>query len=65
MTNIISTVKAILTRLIFSAHSAIAIWQVTQYKKDNIYWLLSIPLGILSFEGLFTLAIKKNQEWRW
>lgn len=65
MAKIIATIKAIITRIIFSAHSAIAIWQVTQYKRDQNYWLLSIPLGILFFEGLFTLAIKKNQEWRW
>uniref|UniRef100_A0A336M1F4 CSON007663 protein n=1 Tax=Culicoides sonorensis TaxID=179676 RepID=A0A336M1F4_CULSO len=65
MAKVIATIKAIITRIIFSAHSAIAIWQVTQYKKDQNYWLLSIPLGLLFFEGLFTLAIKKNQEWRW
>lgn len=65
MAKVIATIKAIITRIIFAAHSTIAIWQVTQYKKDQNFWLLSIPLGFLFFEGLFTLAIKKNQEWRW
>ena len=65
MTKVLATVKAIITRLLFSAHSTIAIWQVTQYKKDQIYWCLSIPVGILCVEGIFTLSIKKNQERRW
>lgn len=65
MTKIISTFKAILTRLIFSAHSLIAIWQVTAYKKDIIYWALCGPLVLLLMEGIFTLMIKKTQEWRW
>lgn len=49
----------------FGAHGAIAIWQVTQYKKNPIYWTLGVPIGLLVLEGFFTLAIKKNQEWRW
>lgn len=66
MAKLIATFKAILTRLIFAAHGAIAIWQVTQYKKDPIWWAyLSVPIGILIFEGVFTLAIKNSQEWRW
>ncbi|XP_055852850.1 transmembrane protein 26 [Episyrphus balteatus] len=65
MAKIISTIKAILTRLIFSAHSLIAIWQVTENKGHIIYWSLCGPLALLLLEGIFTLAIKKNQEWRW
>ncbi|XP_070500827.1 transmembrane protein 26 [Chironomus tepperi] len=65
MAKFIATIKAIFTRIIFGAHGAIAIWQVTQYKKNPIYWTLSTPIGLLALEGIFTLAIKKNQEWRW
>lgn len=65
MAKLLATIKAIITRLIFSAHGFIAIWQVTQYKKDPVYWYLSTPIIILFFEGIFTLAIKKSQEWRW
>jgi hypothetical protein len=65
MAKFIATIKAIITRIIFSAHGAIAIWQVTQYKKNPIYWSLSAPIALLALEGIFTLAIKKNQEWRW
>jgi Transmembrane protein 26 len=65
MVKFIATLKAILTRIIFGAHGAIAIFQVTQYKKNPIYWCLSAPIGVLVLEGIFTLAIKKNQEWRW
>ncbi|KAL7010703.1 hypothetical protein ACKWTF_016844 [Chironomus riparius] len=65
MAKFIATLKAIITRIMFGAHGALAIWQVTQYKKNPIYWSLSTPIGLLALEGIFTLAIKKNQEWRW
>lgn len=65
MAKIISTIKAILTRIIFSAHSLLAIWQVTTFKNDIIYWTLCGPLLLLLLEGIFTIMIKKTQEWRW
>ena len=65
MVKFIATIKAIITRIMFGTHGVIAIWQVTQYKKNPIYWSLSAPIGLLVFEGIFTLGIKKSQEWRW
>ncbi|KAG5682312.1 hypothetical protein PVAND_011671 [Polypedilum vanderplanki] len=65
MAKFIATLKAIITRLLFAAHGAVAIFQVTQYKKSQLWWILAIPIGILGLEGIFTLTIKKNQEWRW
>uniref|UniRef100_A0A182Q733 Transmembrane protein 26 n=1 Tax=Anopheles farauti TaxID=69004 RepID=A0A182Q733_9DIPT len=65
MAKLLATFKATLTRILFAAHGFIAIWQVTQNKKDPIYWCLCAPIGVLFIEGIFTLAIKKNQEWRW
>ncbi|XP_022215148.2 transmembrane protein 26 [Drosophila obscura] len=65
MAKIISTIKAILTRIIFGAHSLLAIWRVTTFKDDIIYWTLCGPLLLLLLEGIFTIMIKKTQEWRW
>lgn len=65
MAKVFATVKAVITRIIFSAHGFIAIWQVVQCKNDPIWWSLTTPIGLLAFEALFTLSIKKNQEWRW
>ncbi|KAH8384058.1 hypothetical protein KR009_011978 [Drosophila setifemur] len=65
MAKIISTIKAVLTRIIFSAHSLIAVWHVTNLKHEKIYWTLCAPLLLLLFEGIFTIMIKKTQEWRW
>jgi hypothetical protein len=65
MAKFIATLKAVITRFLFGAHGAIAIWQVTQYKKNQIWWVLASPIGLLGLEGIFTLTIKKNQEWRW
>lgn len=65
MGKLVATIKAIITRIMFGTHGFIAIWQVTQYKKNHYYWALSTPIGLLFFEGIFTLAIKKSQEWKW
>ncbi len=65
MANFIDTVKAIITRLIFSAHGAVAIYKAVSLKQDPYYWYLAITILLLSFEGVFTLTIKKTQEWKW
>lgn len=65
MTKFIGTIKAIITRLVFASHGFIAIWQVTSFKKNPIYWYLSTPIILLIFEGIFTVTIKTNQEWKW
>lgn len=65
MAKIISTIKAILTRIIFSAHSLLAIWHLVIIKEDHKYWTLCGPLLLLLLEGIFTIMIKKTQEWRW
>ncbi|CAH2083350.1 unnamed protein product [Euphydryas editha] len=62
---ILATIKAVITRLVFACHGIIAIWQVT-FLKDNLeYWYLASPIILLIFEGVFTLTIKENQEWKW
>lgn len=64
MCGFIDLIKAIITRLIFSAHGLIAIYRVVTIKNDPWFWYLSITILILIFEGVFTLAIKKTQEWK-
>ncbi|CAK9818242.1 Transmembrane protein 26 [Anthophora plagiata] len=65
MAKFLATIKAIITRLVFASHSFIAIWQVTTFKKNPFFWYLSCPTLLLFFEGIFTLTIKENQEWKW
>ncbi|EFA04344.2 transmembrane protein 26 [Tribolium castaneum] len=65
MAKFIATIKAIITRLVFALHGFVAIWQVTIFKKNYFYWYLSSPILLLFFEGIFTLTIKENQEWKW
>ncbi|XP_063544959.1 transmembrane protein 26 [Cydia strobilella] len=62
---VLATIKAVITRLVFACHGIIAIWQVTVFKDDIIYWYLASPILLLIFEGVFTLTIKDNQEWKW
>ena len=65
MANFIDTVKAIITRLIFSAHGIVAIYRVVSLKDDPWFWYLAVTILLLAFEGIFTLTIKKTQEWKW
>ncbi|XP_014206692.2 transmembrane protein 26 [Copidosoma floridanum] len=65
MAKFVASIKAIITRLVFAAHGFVAIWQVTKFKRNPIYWYLSCPIILLFFEGIFTLTIKENQEWKW
>lgn len=65
MARFLATIKAIITRLVFATHGFVAIWQVTIFKKNSFYWYLSSPILLLFFEGVFTLTIKENQEWKW
>jgi hypothetical protein len=65
MVKVIVIVKAILTRIIFATHGFVAIWRVTSIKHDPYYWYLASSILALTFEGIFTLTIKKNQEWKW
>ena len=65
MASFIDTIKAIITRLIFSSHGLLAIYRVVTIKEDPYYWYLTTTIMILIFEGVFTLTIKKSQEWKW
>ncbi|XP_059050333.1 transmembrane protein 26 [Achroia grisella] len=65
VTKVLATIKAVITRLVFACHGIIAIWQVTEFKNSIEYWYLASPILLLIFEGLFTLTIKENQEWKW
>ncbi len=65
MATFIDTIKAIITRLIFSAHGVVAIYRVVTIKEDLYYWYLAITILLLCFEGIFTLTIKETQEWKW
>ena len=65
MATFIDTIKAIITRLIFSIHGLVAIYRVVTIKNDPWYWYLATTILLLVFEGIFTLTIKETQEWKW
>ncbi|XP_066586241.1 transmembrane protein 26 [Prorops nasuta] len=65
MAKFLATIKAVITRLVFASHGFIAIWQVTTFKKNPFFWYLCCPIVLMFLEGIFTLTIKENQEWKW
>ena len=38
--------------------------RVVNMKDDPYYWYLALTVLCLGFEGVFTLAIKETQEWK-
>ena len=56
--------QAIFTRLIFSLHALLAIWQVTRVTNSR-YWLLVIAYSGLLVETFVVLLKRRGQEWRW
>ena len=38
--------------------------RVVNMKGDEYYWYLGLTILCLGFEGIFTLAIKESQEWK-
>jgi len=65
MASFVDTVKAIITRLLFSLHGVVAIYRVVTLKEDPWFWYLAVTILFLAFEGVFTLTIKETQEWKW
>ncbi len=47
MATFIDTIKAILTRLIFSIHGLVAIYRVVTIKNDPWYWYLATTILLL------------------
>ena len=57
--------KAMITRMIFLAHSMVTVWRVTIRLPDLMWWLLSIPFGALIVESLYVMLAKHGKEWKW
>ena len=65
MAAFIETIKAVVTRVVFSLHGLLAIWKVVNDTNDPFFWYLSSTILVLAFEGIFTLLIKETQDWKW
>ncbi|XP_078497089.1 transmembrane protein 26 [Lissotriton helveticus] len=57
--------NAIVTRFLFMLHSLLAVWRVTEVKKDKTYWLLGLLNIFLCLEMILTLKYKKGRDLKW
>ncbi|XP_071969556.1 transmembrane protein 26-like [Engystomops pustulosus] len=57
--------SAILSRIIFTVHGFLLVWQVVEVKKNTRYWMLLIGLLLLYMEAVVTLTITRKGEWKW
>ena len=56
--------KAVLTRLLFLAHSLVAVWRAAEV-AGMVWWALLVPLAGLLIEGGITICVRKGKEYRW
>ena len=57
--------KAMVTRMLFLAHSIICVWRVSERLPEPFWWLLTITFIALIIEALFVLLYNHGKEWKW
>ncbi|XP_060624925.1 transmembrane protein 26 [Anolis sagrei] len=57
--------NALVTRLLFVLHSLLAVWRVTEVKKEPKYWLLALINLFLCLETALTLKFKQGRGYKW
>ena len=64
--SLINMIKAAVTRSVFAVHAFIAIWRVVESKAgDKFYWLLTVTITLLVFEGIVSICSRRGEEMRW
>lgn len=65
MPSILEFIGAIITRVLFGVHAVFVIWIVLQlFSGNQEYWAVCTGLCFLAIETLFTLVVRKGQEYR-
>ncbi|KAM5142260.1 transmembrane protein 26-like [Mantella aurantiaca] len=57
--------SAVLSRVIFTVHGFLLVWQVVSVKCNPQYWMLVIGLLLLYVEMALTLTLTRKGEWKW
>jgi len=57
--------RAVLVRMLFTAHGLFSIWRLYDVTKEAYYWYLTTALIGLLLETVLTLYKKRGQEWKW
>nr|XP_002120088.1 transmembrane protein 26-like [Ciona intestinalis] len=58
-------VSAVLTRLMFILHATLALWRISELYEPVYLYALSVGLGCLVLEMVFTLAVRQGKEYKW
>ena len=61
----IAIVTATITRLLFAAHTFIAVWRVTITLCSQFYWYMLGLLVLLIVEYVVVMYVKKGKGWKW
>lgn len=57
--------RALVVRLMFALHGFLTIWLLTVVSHDSNHWYTVASLTGLLLETVFTIYVKKGQEWKW
>lgn len=58
-------ISALLTRLLFLIHTAVAIWRVSHYYPQDTLYFLAIGVGFLLVETVLTIGVRHGKEYKW
>ncbi|TNN37480.1 hypothetical protein EYF80_052355 [Liparis tanakae] len=65
MCRLLNVLLALLSRVLFAAHGAVAVWRVVAVRGEPFYWLLLTGVALLAVEMSVTLKCTRNAEWKW
>ena len=58
-----TVLKAVLSRLLFVAHSLVSVWRAAEV-AGPLWWALLFALVFLLIESVVTIGMRKGNEWR-
>lgn len=65
MATLLSYIAAILPRLLFVAHSIVALWLLVKFSQgQTIFWGFCVGLVCLFVESIYTILVRKGVEYK-
>jgi hypothetical protein len=63
--NFFSFLSAVFTRGVFALHCIIASWRVVEAYQDTTYFWVNVGLALIVIEAVYSLVVRKGQEYKW
>jgi len=57
--------RALFPRLLFLLHGLLCVYIVVKQEGNDMYWYLTICLGLIVLEGIFNVVVRHGKEFHW